>query len=238
MTRQLAIHDLAARLALALYRPGPSQKRTTEILRAALADILPEDVAELHGRAVAAEQANQSIHDRAAKEIADARRERDEARGQGVAAHQYYTRAAAALPPVRAKRLRWIVNDEGSRAHAEYRPGQFLKAEKTSGGWALFETIYAIGGDLGVFDTLDDAQAHGQALFAMKTVADVEPAPADSTAATLRHIARVRALLGEFAVEMIRRGERHDASKFDPVEKGPLDEMQGLIEREGQAAYG
>lgn len=60
----------------------------------------------------------------------------------------------------------------------------------------------------------------------------------DSSVKTLRHIARVRQLLGEFAAEMIRRGDVHDASKFDPEEKGPLDEMERLIAEEGNAPYG
>jgi hypothetical protein len=60
----------------------------------------------------------------------------------------------------------------------------------------------------------------------------------ESVPVTLRHIARVRQLLGEFAIEMIKRGDRHDASKFDPIEQGPLDEMQRLIEREGPSPYG
>lgn len=60
----------------------------------------------------------------------------------------------------------------------------------------------------------------------------------ESVPVTLRHIARVRELLGMFAIEMIRRGDIHDASKFDPVEQGPLDEMQRLVETEGQAPYG
>lgn len=60
----------------------------------------------------------------------------------------------------------------------------------------------------------------------------------ESVPVTLRHIARVRELLGMFAIEMIRRGDVHDASKFDPIEQGPLDEMQRLIDAEGQAPYG
>lgn len=55
---------------------------------------------------------------------------------------------------------------------------------------------------------------------------------------TYKHIARVRELLGSFAIEMIRRGDRHDASKFEPVELEPLQEMQDLIDREGQAQFG
>lgn len=55
---------------------------------------------------------------------------------------------------------------------------------------------------------------------------------------TYKHIARVRQLLGSFAVEMIRRGDVHDASKFEPVEMEPLERMQALIDREGQAPFG
>lgn len=59
-----------------------------------------------------------------------------------------------------------------------------------------------------------------------------------SAIATLRHIARVRQLLGAFAAEMIQRGDDHDRSKFDPVEAEPLQAMQDVIDREGQAPYG
>ncbi len=55
---------------------------------------------------------------------------------------------------------------------------------------------------------------------------------------TYQHIARVRELLGKFAVEMIRRGDVHDASKFDPIEMGPLEAMQEVIDRDGQAPFG
>lgn len=55
---------------------------------------------------------------------------------------------------------------------------------------------------------------------------------------TLKHISRVRELLGQFAIELIKRGDRHDKSKFDPEELIPLQEMQDLVDREGQAAYG
>lgn len=55
---------------------------------------------------------------------------------------------------------------------------------------------------------------------------------------THEHIARVRQLLGEFAIEMIRRGDRHDKSKFDPVELEPLQRMQDLIDKEGPAKFG
>jgi hypothetical protein len=47
----------------------------------------------------------------------------------------------------------------------------------------------------------------------------------DSAADTLRHIMRVRDLLGEFAVELIRRGAVHDQSKLGPDEKPLFDEM-------------
>ena len=55
---------------------------------------------------------------------------------------------------------------------------------------------------------------------------------------TMKHIARVRQLLGEFAVEMIRRGDVHDASKLTEAETGPLDAMQAVIDKEGQAPFG
>lgn len=55
---------------------------------------------------------------------------------------------------------------------------------------------------------------------------------------TYKHIARVRQLLGEFAIEMIKRGDRHDASKFEPVELEPLQRMQDLIDKEGPAQFG
>lgn len=61
---------------------------------------------------------------------------------------------------------------------------------------------------------------------------------ADSRPITQKHIDRVSMLLSEAADELVRRGEVHDQSKFDPIEKGPLDEMQRLIEEEGQAPYG
>jgi hypothetical protein len=55
---------------------------------------------------------------------------------------------------------------------------------------------------------------------------------------THKHIARVRQLLGEFAIEMIKRGNRHDASKFEPVELEPLQRIQDLIDKEGHAQFG
>lgn len=55
---------------------------------------------------------------------------------------------------------------------------------------------------------------------------------------TYKHIARVRKLLGQFAVEMIRRGDRHDDSKFEPIELEPLQRMQDLIDQEGNAQFG
>jgi hypothetical protein len=60
----------------------------------------------------------------------------------------------------------------------------------------------------------------------------------DAELITLRHIKRVNELLGEFAIELITRGNIHDDSKFDPEELNPLQEMQDLVDREGQAPYG
>lgn len=60
----------------------------------------------------------------------------------------------------------------------------------------------------------------------------------DSGPVTRKHITRVRNLLCDASDELHRRGENHDKSKFDPIEKGPLDEMQRLIDEEGPAPYG
>lgn len=66
-------------------------------------------------------------------------------------------------------------------------------------------------------------------------------AEVDTTKAELvtrRHIARVSELLGEFAIEMIRRSSAHDKSKFDPIELEPLARMQAVIDTEGPAQFG
>jgi hypothetical protein len=51
----------------------------------------------------------------------------------------------------------------------------------------------------------------------------VEEKAYDSTADTLKHIKRVKELLGRAADELIWRGERHDASKLLPPEKECFD---------------
>lgn len=55
---------------------------------------------------------------------------------------------------------------------------------------------------------------------------------------TRDHIFRVRYLLDRFAAALMQRATNHDLSKFDPIESGPLQEMQDLIDREGQAPFG
>lgn len=55
---------------------------------------------------------------------------------------------------------------------------------------------------------------------------------------TLEHIARVRYYLDDFRIGLYNRGVFHDQSKLLPVEAGPLQEMQDLIDREGPAPYG
>lgn len=60
----------------------------------------------------------------------------------------------------------------------------------------------------------------------------------DSRPITEKHIDRVAELLGEFSGMLRHRAEIHDQSKFDPIEKGPLDEMQRIIDTEGQVSYG
>ena len=55
---------------------------------------------------------------------------------------------------------------------------------------------------------------------------------------TRKHMQRVSELLGDAAIEIIRRGQKHDLSKLEPVEMEPLQRMQDLIDKEGQAPYG
>ena len=52
------------------------------------------------------------------------------------------------------------------------------------------------------------------------------------------HIARVRELMEEAIVQLGERALEHDESKFDPEELGPLEALDALIEREGQAPFG
>ena len=53
-----------------------------------------------------------------------------------------------------------------------------------------------------------------------------------------RHIMRVAGLLNSFAMTLIERGMKHDASKFDDEEIIPLAEMQRLRESEGEVEFG
>lgn len=55
---------------------------------------------------------------------------------------------------------------------------------------------------------------------------------------TYKHIGRVQELLGESAIELIRRAVAHDRSKFEPEELGPLQDLQDIVDEEGQAPYG
>ena len=55
---------------------------------------------------------------------------------------------------------------------------------------------------------------------------------------TLRHIKRVNELVTNFAIDMIRRGQVHDDSKFNPVELEPLEALQALSDTEGPAPFG
>jgi hypothetical protein len=57
----------------------------------------------------------------------------------------------------------------------------------------------------------------------------------DSRADTLDHIQLVRNYISVFIVEMLRRGERHDASKFTEAEKPTLDAVLPLL---AKIAYG
>ncbi|WP_201836472.1 DUF5662 family protein [Microvirga zambiensis] len=53
--------------------------------------------------------------------------------------------------------------------------------------------------------------------------------PFDSRADTLQHILEVRVNLDTFVTEMLRRGQVHDASKFDAAEKPAFDEATPLL---------
>jgi hypothetical protein len=55
---------------------------------------------------------------------------------------------------------------------------------------------------------------------------------------TYAHINRVDTLLGRFSKDLDERGRLHDQSKFNPIEMGPLQTMQDLIDKEGQAPFG
>ena len=55
---------------------------------------------------------------------------------------------------------------------------------------------------------------------------------------TQDHIVRVGELIGEVTKDLNYRAIYHDQSKFDPIESGPLQEMQDLIDKEGQAPFG
>lgn len=55
---------------------------------------------------------------------------------------------------------------------------------------------------------------------------------------TRKHIMRVTELLSMAATTLLNRGAVHDQSKFDPIELEPLQEMQDLIDAEGQAPFG
>lgn len=59
----------------------------------------------------------------------------------------------------------------------------------------------------------------------------------NSTEKTLRHILRVNHLMGVFAKHLITRGSRHDASKLSPEEAGPLEELDKIIEVEGNVPF-
>lgn len=51
----------------------------------------------------------------------------------------------------------------------------------------------------------------------------------DSTADTLKHIKRVSQLLNEAAIELIKRGGKHDDSKLQEPEKSDFDRLTPLL---------
>ena len=51
----------------------------------------------------------------------------------------------------------------------------------------------------------------------------------DSSESTLRHIKRINQLLGDSAMELIRRGQVHDSSKLEAPEKELFDKYTPLL---------
>lgn len=51
----------------------------------------------------------------------------------------------------------------------------------------------------------------------------------DSSESTLRHIKRINQLLGDSAMELIRRGQVHDSSKLEAPEKDLFDKYTPLL---------
>lgn len=64
------------------------------------------------------------------------------------------------------------------------------------------------------------------------------PKPETSIEKTLFHKARVSELLSSAAMELLQRGAVHDDSKFEPIEADRLRQMDELIAREGNVAFG
>ena len=60
----------------------------------------------------------------------------------------------------------------------------------------------------------------------------------DARKVTREHINRVQNLISIFSTQLWHRAQTHDASKFDPLEAGPLQAMQDLIDAEGPAPFG
>lgn len=73
MSKTIGIEHLAGEIAAAIYGPGAAANEVFECVRATLRNHLPDDVAELQGKVIACERANQAIHDRAVQEIKSAR---------------------------------------------------------------------------------------------------------------------------------------------------------------------
>jgi hypothetical protein len=60
----------------------------------------------------------------------------------------------------------------------------------------------------------------------------------ESVEVTRKHIRRVGGLLIDFSNVLMQRALDHDRSKFTPEEQGPLDEMQRLVNEQGQVPFG
>lgn len=61
---------------------------------------------------------------------------------------------------------------------------------------------------------------------------------ADAKVITRKHIDRVGELGREFIARFVHRLDTHDQSKLEPQEIIPLQELEDLREREGDAAFG
>jgi len=98
-----------------------------------------------------------------------------------------------------------------------------------------------------VLTSFSNKQNRYEVLFENGTVLDVnedqifqfDPSKMmDSTLTTKNHVNKVRENIGRVVSELIKRGEVHDASKYENPEKLLLDAMEYINTNEGPAPYG